>query len=241
MFSSIFKTIGLLWLTQLISGVSLGQQKPEVIVLTDIGGDTDDEQSLVRFLYYADQFEIKAICATSRLGHGQDTKPELIKGHLDAYKTIYPNLMLHSKEYPHPDGLMLVVKNGRGNSEAIGEGFDSEASVKSWERFYNFKREVGLIINDRFELYKNEGQTSFHFMSALPVQLKSPGVLETTGEGFTLQTRFDPKKLDATVEITTIEDPKLLHNHGEKLYRLGFKWKEDKLHGDIKFSITSNR
>ncbi|EPR71474.1 putative protein-signal peptide and transmembrane prediction [Cyclobacterium qasimii M12-11B] len=106
----------------------MGQQKPEVIVLTDIGGDTDDEQSLVRFLYYADQFEIKAICATSRLGHGQDIKPELINGHLDAYRAIYPNLLLHTKEFPHPDKLMGLVKNGQGNSRALGEGFDSEAS-----------------------------------------------------------------------------------------------------------------
>tara|TARA_R110001592_G_scaffold108704_3_gene303657 strand:- start:36557 stop:37849 length:1293 start_codon:yes stop_codon:yes gene_type:complete len=108
--------------------MSFGQEKPQVIVLTDIGGDTDDEQSLVRFLYYSDQFEIKAICAISRLGHGQDIRPELIYGHLEAYKAIYPNLSLHTKEYPDPDQLMGLVKNGQGNSEAIGEGFDSEAS-----------------------------------------------------------------------------------------------------------------
>lgn len=104
------------------------QEKPQVIVLTDIGGDTDDEQSLVRFLYYADQFDIKAICATSRLGHGQDIKPEIVQRQLAAYGGIYPNLILHKKDFPHPDMLTKLIKSGNGNSEAFGEGYDSEAS-----------------------------------------------------------------------------------------------------------------
>ena len=104
------------------------QEKPQVIVLTDIGGDTDDEQSLVRFLYYADQFDIKAICATSRLRHGQDIKPEIIQRQLAAYGGIYPNLILHKKDFPHPDMLTKLIKSGNGNSEAFGEGYDSEAS-----------------------------------------------------------------------------------------------------------------
>jgi len=107
---------------------AVARQKPQVVMLTDIGGDTDDEQSLVRFLYYADHFDIKALCATSRLGHGQDIMPELIRGHLMAYREIYPNLIIHSKEFPHPDSLLSVVRKGQGNSVDFGEGFDTEAS-----------------------------------------------------------------------------------------------------------------
>ncbi|WP_375583296.1 DUF1593 domain-containing protein [Cyclobacterium xiamenense] len=104
------------------------QQKPRVIVLTDIGGDTDDEQSLTRFLYYADHFDILALCATSRMGHGQDVRPEIIRGHLAAYEEIYPNLRLHSDDFPHPDSLLSRVREGLGNSKDLGEGLDSEAS-----------------------------------------------------------------------------------------------------------------
>ncbi len=74
------------------------QDKPAVIVLTDIGGDTDDQQSLVRFLLYSDMFEVKAICATSRMGHGNDTRPDIIQNQINAYKKVYPNLLLHSKK-----------------------------------------------------------------------------------------------------------------------------------------------
>ena len=104
------------------------QSKPAVIVLTDIGGGTDDEQSLVRFLLYADLLDIKAICATSRLGHGHDTKPEIIQKQVEAYRQVYPNLKLHSAGYPTPDYLASIIKNGQGDPSRFGEGHDTEAS-----------------------------------------------------------------------------------------------------------------
>lgn len=104
------------------------EEKPGIIVLTDIGGDTDDEQSMVRFLLYSDLFDIKAICATSRLGHDQDTKPELIRKQIKAYRGVYPNLLLHSKNFPSPDYLETVVKNGQGDQFHYGKEFDTEAS-----------------------------------------------------------------------------------------------------------------
>lgn len=120
--------LGLLAACFLLPGNGMCQEKPQVIVLTDIGGDTDDEQSLTRFLYYADHFDILALCATSRMGHGQDIRPEIIRAQLDAYGEIYPNLRLHSDDFPHPDSLFSRVREGLGNSKDLGEGFDSNAS-----------------------------------------------------------------------------------------------------------------
>mgnify|MGYP003633605708 FL=1 len=132
------------------------------------------------------------------------------------------------------------LKNGQVFFQTnIAPAYPKEAAVKSWERSFEFRRENGLIIKDHFELDKNENSTSFHFMSALPVALKSPGLLEITGEGFEIITHFDQKKLDATIETIAIEDPKLISNHGEQLYRIVFKWKEEKLKGDLKFSISA--
>ncbi len=104
------------------------RNKPSVIVLTDIGGDTDDEQSFVRLLLYADKLDIKALCATSRLGHGHDTKPEIIRRQVDAYRQVFPNLKLHSPDYPSPDYLASVIKDGQGEPFKFGEGHDTEAS-----------------------------------------------------------------------------------------------------------------
>lgn len=102
--------------------------KPAIIVLTDIGGDTDDEQSMVRFLLYSDMLDVKAICITSRLGHGQDIKPEIVYNQIEAYRSVYPNLLLHSEGYPDPDYLRSIVKYGQGDHASFGQGFDTGAS-----------------------------------------------------------------------------------------------------------------
>ncbi len=104
------------------------QEKPEIIVLTDIGGDTDDQQSMVRLLLYSDVLNIKAICVTSRMNHGQDIKPNLVYEQIDAYRQVYPKLKLHSHGYPEPGYLASVVRKGQGNQYDFGRGFDTEAS-----------------------------------------------------------------------------------------------------------------
>jgi hypothetical protein len=111
-----------------LSTVVLATEKPSIIILTDIGGDTDDEQSMVRFLLYADMFDIKGFCITSRLGHGQDTKPEIMYNLIEAYSEVYPNLKLHSAGYPEPGVLRSLVKNGQGDQVNFGQGFDTDAS-----------------------------------------------------------------------------------------------------------------
>lgn len=104
------------------------KDKPEVIILTDIGGDTDDEQSMVRFLLYSDMFDLKAICVSSRLGHGQDIKPEIVYNQIESYRSVYKNLKLHSDGFPDPGYLSSIVKKGQGDQFNFGEGYDTEAS-----------------------------------------------------------------------------------------------------------------
>ena len=40
-------------------------EKHRIVLLTDIGGDRDDEQSFTRFMMYADQYDIEGLIATS--------------------------------------------------------------------------------------------------------------------------------------------------------------------------------
>ena len=42
--------------------------KQRIVVMTDIGGDPDDRQSLVRFLLYACDFDVEGLC--TGFGHG---------------------------------------------------------------------------------------------------------------------------------------------------------------------------
>lgn len=80
------------------------QEKPRLIVLTDIGGDPDEEQSLVRLLLYSNQFDIKGLIATTLVhndaprGEGwmDRTHPELIRERIEAFGTVRENLMEHA-------------------------------------------------------------------------------------------------------------------------------------------------
>ncbi len=58
--------IGLLVLFVLavcLAGAASG--KPRLLVLTDIGGDPDDTQSLVRLLVYSNEFDIEGLIASA--------------------------------------------------------------------------------------------------------------------------------------------------------------------------------
>jgi hypothetical protein len=104
------------------------------MVLTDIGGDPDDQQSLIRLMLYANEFDIEGIIATasgtpSELKEAV-VKPELIQEIIQAYGQVQPNLSKHHPDYPGADYLLDRVKEGnpqRGLSH-IGEGHDTEGS-----------------------------------------------------------------------------------------------------------------
>ena len=85
------------------------QDRPRVIVSTDIGGtDPDDFQSMVHFLLYADVLDIEGI-VSSPYGPG---RREHILQVIDRYAVDYPNLRRHSARYPDPDALRRVAKQG---------------------------------------------------------------------------------------------------------------------------------
>jgi hypothetical protein len=108
--------------------------RPRLLVLTDIGGDPDDQQSLIRLLVYSNEFEVEGLVASASGTPGElgekVTRPDLIRQKIEAYREVYPNLTLHARGYPEPGALLDRVKSGnpdRGVS-AVGEGHDSEGS-----------------------------------------------------------------------------------------------------------------
>jgi hypothetical protein len=105
-------------------------QKHRVVVLTDIEADPDDAQSMVRFLTYANQWEIEGLIATTSIHQKTRVAPESIDKILLAYGKIQPNLLKHEKGYPTFDQLKSKVKKGLPvyGMEGVGEGKDSQGS-----------------------------------------------------------------------------------------------------------------
>lgn len=80
--------------------LSVAVERPRLAVLTDIGGDPDDRQSMIRLMLYAHEFEIEALIASASGTPGElkkeITQPQVIREILDAYGRVLPNLRRHA-------------------------------------------------------------------------------------------------------------------------------------------------
>lgn len=105
------------------------QAKPRVVVMTDIGGDPDDRQSLVRFLLHSCDLRVEGLCTGFGWGHDNKTRPDLIRDAIEAYGEVLTNLRKHRADYPSAEQLLGLVKDGHnGDAHKVGPGMDSEAS-----------------------------------------------------------------------------------------------------------------
>ena len=105
---SLFLRRGLLvvcGLLALLVTVSAGERL-RLLIETDAGGDPDDEQSLVRFLLYANEWDVEGIIANrpeARSGENRNrarTGLEIVRRLLDAYGECWTNLVQHDPRYP---------------------------------------------------------------------------------------------------------------------------------------------
>lgn len=106
------------------------QQRHRLLVLTDMGADPDDEQSLVRLLLYANQIDIEGIVATTSCWQQDNIRPDFIARIVDAYEQVQPNLLKHEPGYPTADAVRAVVKRGipKYGMTGVGERMDTEGS-----------------------------------------------------------------------------------------------------------------
>lgn len=133
--------------------------RPRVIICTDFppldvipvkappGGrpdqrsDPDDLQSMVRFILYANEFDVEALIATSGTFANVARKQNIVD-FLKVYGQAYPALAKADRRYPKPDKLLGKTWEGLSSAwgsptvggsyrplpEILGEGKDTEAS-----------------------------------------------------------------------------------------------------------------
>lgn len=102
------------------SGSSITDGKPRVIVTSD--GEIDDECSMVRFLLYANEWDIEGIVTSSSQYHSHGHNwagDDWIQPYLNAYQKVYLNLVKHDSRYPTPE--YLQERTFLGNVKAEGE------------------------------------------------------------------------------------------------------------------------
>ena len=100
-----------------------------VVILTDISNEPDDQQSLVRFLTYTNEFDVEGIIATTSCWRKNDPDIATIHRVIDAYGKVVPNLRLHAEGFPDEDYLhkrALAGVDGYG-IESAGTQLDNRA------------------------------------------------------------------------------------------------------------------
>lgn len=102
---------------------SPAESRLRIIIETDAGGDPDDEQSLVRFLLYVDEWDVEGMIANrAQTRLGENKNPErtglgVVRRLIRAYGECYPNLRLHDPRYPDPRALLSGTVAGYDDTD----------------------------------------------------------------------------------------------------------------------------
>ncbi len=136
----------------IVSYLMHANEKPVIIILTDIGGDPDDTQSLRRLLVYSNEFQIKGIIATAdnipRPGYNHQIRTDLIMDAINDYSKVRENLLLHASGYPTPESLRAVVRGGEVNrgAENLAPGKGTPGSQYIIEAVDACKEPVYIVV-----------------------------------------------------------------------------------------------
>ncbi len=153
----------LLLLFTVITIVAYSQDKPRIIIETDIGGDPDDQATFVRFLLYANEFDIEGIMinssgvqASNDYKFGYSDPFDMAIGYINAYGKIVDNLNRHApsnRQFPSAESLLAVTKRTRIVNDEIDDGSNRVIEV--------------LKKNDSRPIWYTDWGTNFKGISAL--------------------------------------------------------------------------
>ena len=94
-----------------------------LLIETDAGGDPDDEQSLVRFLLYANEWDVEGIIANRQITRGRENSNRertglgVVLALVRAYGQVWTNLVKHDVRYPEPDTVLKRTVAGYDDTE----------------------------------------------------------------------------------------------------------------------------
>jgi Cellulose-binding Sde182, nucleoside hydrolase-like domain/Cellulose-binding protein Sde0182, C-terminal domain len=101
-----------------------GNTRLRMLIETDAGGDPDDEQSLVRFLLYANEWDVEGIIANRPVTrrpenkNPQDSGLGIVRRLLDAYGQCWPHLVQNDPRYPTKEFLWQRTVAGYNDTSA---------------------------------------------------------------------------------------------------------------------------
>ena len=143
-------------------------ERLRLIIETDAGGDPDDEQSLVRFLLYANEWDVEGIIANREHARdGENLNPErtglgIVRRLIDAYGVCWTNLVQHDERYPTKEQLWRRTVAGYNDTDdavkLIIDAVDREDARPVWYSDWgtdsggatnNLKRALDRVLRER--------------------------------------------------------------------------------------------
>ncbi len=107
-------------------------EKPRLLVLSDIGNEPDDQQSLVRLLTYINEIDLEGLIPTTSMWQSSKIRPDLMERVIKAYGgEPRKNLMTHTGNYfLTEEELLSLIKHALPiyGMSGVGPNQDSEGS-----------------------------------------------------------------------------------------------------------------
>ena len=105
-------------------------ERPRVVVMTDIANEPDDQMSMVRFLVYANQYDIEGLVATTSTWMKNRVRPDVLEMLVTAYEGVRPSLLRHQSGFPAADALRRLIVAGQPGygMAAVGPGNTSRGA-----------------------------------------------------------------------------------------------------------------
>ena len=114
--------------------------RSRVIILTDMGNEADDSQTMVRLLLYSNRFDIEGLIAVSSCHQyagkndanpiRNNVQPTMITERIRAYGQVRANLLLHEPGWPTEEYLLSRVGHGPPGygMDDVGNGHTTDGS-----------------------------------------------------------------------------------------------------------------
>jgi hypothetical protein len=104
--------------------------KQRLFVLTDITNEPDDQESLVRLVVYANEYDLEGLVATTSTHLRTQARIDKIEQLVRNYGEVKPTLDKHAKGYPTMEYLLGITSAHLPffSMEGVGQGKDSPGS-----------------------------------------------------------------------------------------------------------------
>lgn len=110
-------------------GPSSLKERPRILISTDIGGtDPDDNQSMMHYLLYCNEFDCEGLVSSPSYGDGN--KEEIIRM-IGLYEQDLPQLKKHAEGWPTADYLRSIAKQGRHGAAPLC-GYSTATEGSDW-------------------------------------------------------------------------------------------------------------